>query len=73
MEKCQTCVHYKNFLFTRPICTRISNVELKTQVNKPLKVYEAFRICKGYFYEHEEKCSNVNKDDTVAQKCDTDT
>lgn len=52
MEKCQTCVHFQNFLFSRPVCRRISNVDLKTRTNRPLKVYEAFRICKGYFYEH---------------------
>lgn len=50
MEKCKTCIHYKNFLFTRPICNRISNIEVKTQKNIPFKVYEAYKICKGYFY-----------------------
>lgn len=51
MEKCQTCIYYKDFLFTRPVCTRISNVNIKTQKNTPLKLYEGYKICKGYFYE----------------------
>ena len=63
MEKCQTCVYYKDFLFARPVCTRISNVELKTQKNTPLKVHEAFRICKGYFYEKEKICTENNIDE----------
>lgn len=60
MEKCNTCIHYqKNFLFSKPVCRRISNVNLKTQKNTPFKVYEAYRICKGYFYE---KACSVNTD-----------
>lgn len=51
MEKCASCVHYQNFLFSRPVCGRISNINIKTQKNTPFKVYEAYRICKGYFYE----------------------
>ncbi len=51
MEKCSTCVYYKEFLFARPICTRVSNVTLKTQKNVPFKLYEGYKICKGYFYE----------------------
>lgn len=54
MEVCKTCVHYKDFLFSRPVCMRISNVNVKTQKNVPLKVYEAYRICKGYFYEEKD-------------------
>jgi hypothetical protein len=51
MEVCKTCVFYKDFLFSRPVCTRISNVDVKTQKNVPLKLYEGYKICKGYFYE----------------------
>lgn len=51
MDACKTCIHHKDFLFSRPVCTRISNVNVKTQKNVPLKVYEAYKICKGYFLE----------------------
>ena len=55
MEKCHTCVYYKEFLFARPVCTRVSNVHLKTQKNVPFKLYEGYKICKGYFYEPSNK------------------
>lgn len=58
MEKCQTCVYYKDFLFSRPVCIRISNVNVKTQKNTPFKLYEGYRICKGYFYLSTEKVKN---------------
>ena len=64
MEKCQTCVYYKNFLFTRPVCMRFSNMELKTQKNIPFKVYEAYRICKGYFYEKNNDNIKTRDDNT---------
>ena len=51
METCKTCIHYKDFLFSRPICKRISNVNVKTQNNTHFKLHEAYKICKGYFLE----------------------
>lgn len=50
MDVCKTCVFNKSL-----VCTRISNIELKTRINHPYKYYEAYKICKGYFYEPKKK------------------
>lgn len=53
MENCKKCIHYKSFFifYKKPVCIRISNVSLKTKKNTPFKITEAYKICKGYFYE----------------------
>lgn len=61
---CETCVHYYKVVpFSKPVCRRFSNIELKTKKNKPFKIHEAYKICKGYFYEHK----NSNDDEYVCR------
>ena len=55
MDKCQTCVFYKQHLLKSSTCTRISNINLLTKRNTPFKIPAAFKICKGYFFE-KKKC-----------------
>ena len=50
MNPCDKC---KFYTWPWGRCTRISNVNLKTKKNKPYRVKEAYKICKGYFFEHE--------------------
>lgn len=66
MDVCKTCHYYqKGFLFVRsPTCTRISNVEIKTKKNTPFKINEAYKICKGYFYECSGSDTSFSHDST---------
>lgn len=52
---CKTCVYYQGGLFTKPVCKRISNIHLKTKKNTWFKINEAYKICKGYFYDPKKK------------------
>jgi hypothetical protein len=53
---CKTCVHYHGgLLFTKPVCKRISNIDLKTKKNTWFKIGDAYKICKGYFYIFKKK------------------
>ena len=49
---CQQCKYYSKPLVGKPVCSRISNFVIPKGKNVPFKVPEAFRICKGYFFEH---------------------
>lgn len=46
------CTNCKFYTWGRK-CNRISNVDLRTKKNKPYKAKDAYKICKGYFFEHD--------------------
>lgn len=47
---CTNCKFYTGWWGKK--CNRISNINIRTKKNKPYKAKDAFKICKGYFFEH---------------------
>ena len=68
MNYCKSCKFYTKPLLGKPRCERISNYNVVKKKNIPLKLEESFKICTGYFFEHEKsdlfKCS----DDALSDK-----
>ncbi len=55
MNYCNKCRYYTKPLFSPPKCNRISNYHVVKKKNIPFNIEEAFKICKGYFFEQEVK------------------
>lgn len=55
---CAKCKFYtRPFLVGPPVCTRIGN-----KGKPPFKVVDAYKICKGYFFEHENELFRFSDD-----------
>lgn len=67
---CKKCKFYEKPFIGKPICTRISNIRFSPPPpkNLPFKVPEAFKICKGYFFEHSKDDLFKTADDALSDE-----
>lgn len=63
MNYCNKCRFYQKTVFTQPKCNRVSNYHVIKKKNVPFTLEESFRICKGYFFEHEKSDMCKTHDD----------
>jgi hypothetical protein len=66
METCKQCKFYKPGLFTKPTCTRIPNIALRSAKVSYFEIPAAFKICKWYFFEHKDSDLYKTKDDSLS-------
>lgn len=63
MNYCNKCRFYTKPLLGKPKCERISNYHVTKKKNIPFTLEESFKICKGYFFEHEKSEEDTKKND----------
>ena len=51
MDKCTSCKFYTPVPFWKPVCKKIPNIRLDSPKVKYFDLPDAYRICKGYFYD----------------------
>jgi hypothetical protein len=66
MEACKQCKFYKPVPFSKTICTRIPNIRPNTSKVDYFVIPVAFKICKGYFFEHKDSDLYKTKDDLLS-------
>ena len=66
MNQCYRCKFYTVPFLGKPTCTRISNVRHVDKKNVPFRVPVAFKICKGYFFEHSKDDLYRSLDDALS-------
>lgn len=68
MNYCNKCRFYSKPLLGKPKCTRISNYNVIKKKNVQFTLEESFRICKGYFFEHEKSDLYSSSDDALSDE-----
>lgn len=68
MNYCNKCRHYTKPLFSQPKCNRISNYHVVKKKNVQFSLEESFKICKGYFFEHEKNDLYRTSDDALSDE-----
>ena len=72
MDKCTSCKFYTSVPFWKPTCRKLPDIRLDTHKVKYFELPAAFKICKGYFYEHKDSDLYKTKDDSLCGEKDID-
>jgi hypothetical protein len=72
MDQCSKCKFYKGGIvpFSKTVCTKIPNVRPHATRVKYFELPLAFKICKGYFFEHKDSDLYKTKDDSLSGEYD---
>jgi hypothetical protein len=70
MDQCKQCKFYSGVPFSKSVCKRIPDIKLHTSKVKYFEIPAAFKICKGYFFEHKDSDLYKTKDDSLSGEND---